>query len=86
MNQDENLDDHELITRYFNQGYTNDQIIEFLKLHNVTISLATLKRRLQALKLSRRKQGEDIINDDELRKTIEEELAGSGCFVGYRKM
>ena len=86
INKDENLEEHELITRYFKQGYTNEEIIEFLKLHNITISLATLKRRLQKLKLSRRKQGEALLNDDELRKAIEEELAGSGCFVGYRKL
>ena len=86
MKTDENLEEHELITRYFKQGYTNDEIIEFLKLHNITISLATLKRRLQTLKLSRRKKDADRINDDELRKAVEIELSGSGCFVGYRRM
>ena len=49
-------------------------------------SLAKLKKRLQTLKLSRRKQGEDRINDDDVKKAIEEELAGSGRFVGYRSM
>ena len=86
MNTDENLGEHELITRYFKQGYTNEEIIKFLKLHNITISLATLKRRLQTLKLSRRKKAADRINDDELRKAVEIELSGSGCFVGYRRM
>ncbi len=50
----------------------------------VTISLSTLKRRIQSLNLSRR--GTEPITDEEIRKAIEEELGGSGCFIGYRKM
>lgn len=86
MRTQEELEEYELIKSYFNQGYSNKEIIEFLKLHNVTISLSTLKRRLQTLKLSRRKQEASIITDEELKNAMEQELAGSGCFVGYRKM
>ncbi len=84
MRKDEDLEEHELIKRYFNQGYSNNEIIEFMKLHSVTISLSTLKRRIQSLNLSRR--GTEPVTDEEIRKAIEEELGGSGCFIGYRKM
>ena len=72
----------ELISIYFRQGNSNLEILEFLKLHGVTISLSTLKRRLTSLGLSRKTN----ISDDELRSAIEKELGKSGCFVGYRKM
>ena len=72
----------EFISIYFRQGYSNLEILEFLKLHGVTISLSTLKRRLTSLGLSRKTN----ISDDELRSAIEKELGKSGCFVGYRKM
>ncbi|KAJ7371568.1 hypothetical protein OS493_024243 [Desmophyllum pertusum] len=75
-------DDLELISQYFKQGYSNLEILEFLKLHGVSISLSTLKRRLTSLGLSRR----IFVSDDELRNAIEKELGKSGCFVGYRKM
>ncbi len=84
MRKDEDLEEHELIKRYFNQEYSNNEIIEFMKLHGVTISLSTLKRRIQSLNLSRR--GTEPVTDEEIRKAIEEELGGSGCFIGYRKM
>ena len=72
----------ELISQYFKQGYNNLEILEFLKIHGVTISLSTLKRRLRSLGLSRR----DTASDHELNDAIEKELGKSGCFVGYRKM
>ena len=72
----------ELISQYFRQDYNNLEIFEFLKLHGVSFSLSTLKRRLASLGLSRKTN----ISDDELRSAIEKELGKSGCFVGYRKM
>ena len=72
----------ELISQYFKQGYSNLEILEFLKLHGIAISLSTLKRRLRSLALSRR----STISDDDLKNAIEKELEKSGCFVGYRKM
>ncbi len=77
----------ELIQNYFNQGYTNLEIIEFLSLHDVTLSLSTLKRRLQDLQLRRRSSSHvHVVSADELKLAIQEELVGSGCVVGYRKM
>ncbi|RMX43148.1 hypothetical protein pdam_00006870 [Pocillopora damicornis] len=68
----------ELISQYFRQDYNNLEIFEFLKLHGVSFSLSTLKRRLASLGLSRKTN----ISDDELRSAIEKELGKSGCFVG----
>ena len=68
----------ELISQYFRQGYSNLQILEFLKLHGVSISLSTLKRGLASIGLLRKTN----ISDDELRSAIEKELDKSGCFVG----
>ena len=75
-------DSLELVSRDFKQGYNNLEILEFLKLHGINISLSTLKRRLTSLGLSRRR----FVSDDELRRAVEKELGRSGCFVGYRKM
>ena len=44
----------DLISSYFKQGYTNLEMLEFLKLHGITISISMLKRRLRTLGLSRR--------------------------------
>jgi len=45
-------DQLELISSYFKQGYSNLEILEFLKLHGITIIMSTLKRRLRTLGLS----------------------------------
>eukprot|EP00794_Sanderia_malayensis_P002364 gene2364-2725_t len=69
----------ELIQNYFNQGYTNLEIIEFLSLHDVTLSLSTLKRRLQDLQLRRRSSSHvHVVSADELKLAIQKELVGSG--------
>ena len=78
--QDDQL---ELILSYFKQGYSNLEFLEFLKLHGITISISTLKRRLRTLGLSRHPANIPL---DELKGIIERELGGSGCFMGYRKI
>ena len=83
LNSSAGDDQLELVSSYFKQGFSNLEIMEFLKLHGITISLSTVKRRLQTLGLSRRPAN---IPDDELKEVIERELGGSGCFVGYRKL
>ena len=67
----------ELISQYFRQGHSNLEIFEFLKLHGVSISSSTLKRRPPSLGSSRKTN----ISDDELRSAIKQELGKSGCFV-----
>ena len=76
-------DQLELISSYFKQGYSNLEMPEFLKLHGITISISTLKRRLRTLGLSRRPANMPL---DELKGIIERELGGRGCFVGYRRI
>ena len=63
----------ELIPDYFKQGYNNQEFLEFLKLHDIEISLSTLKRRLQTLGLFRnRKQGSLlVVSENELRSTVQ---------------
>ena len=63
-------DQLELIPNYFKQGYTNLEMLEFLKLHGGTVSLLTVKRRLRTLGLSRRPAN---IPRDELKEAIERE-------------
>ena len=48
MNVSKTIGEDELIISYFKQGYTNLEILEFLQLHNIEISLSTLKRRLHS--------------------------------------
>ena len=87
MTLEENSAEEELISSYFKQGYSNQEIIEFLKLHGIFLSLSTLKRRMQVLKLARREaKMKYVVSDDDLKRAIEQEIAGSVCFIGYRKM
>ena len=44
MSDSNNYDGNELISQYFKQGYSNLEILQFLKLHDIAISLSTLKR------------------------------------------
>ena len=78
---DTNENQVERISQYFKQGYSNMEIHECPKLHHVSISFSTLKRRLRSLGLSRRA----AVSDDDLKNAIEKELGKSGCSVGYRK-
>ncbi|PFX12696.1 hypothetical protein AWC38_SpisGene23301 [Stylophora pistillata] len=78
--QDDQL---ELISSYFKQENSNLEILEFLKLQGITISISTLKRRLRTLGLLRCPMNKPL---DELKRIIERELGGSGCFVGYRRV
>ena len=74
--------EREIISHYFHLGYENEVIREFLQnYHNITLSLRTLKRRLQDFGL--RRNGNDI-DRDQLRDIIKEQLHGSGRTLGYR--
>ena len=78
------IKENDLISYYFRSGYTYLEICEFLKLHDISMSLSSLKRRLKDLGLTRKDTY--IVNDNELKVAIEEEITGSGCFLGYRKV
>ena len=52
---DEEIDEKELITFYFNRGFSYNEIIQFLaKQHNISISYRTLCRHLKTYGLHRR--------------------------------
>ena len=76
--------ENDLISDYFHSGFTYLEICEFLKLYGISISLSTLKKRLKGLGLTRKDT--NFIEDEELKVAIEEEISGSGCFLGYRKV
>jgi hypothetical protein len=62
MNLGNQYEEEELIKSYFNQGYTNPEILEYLRLHGIDISLSMLKRILASMHLRRRLQhGVEII-------------------------
>ena len=70
--QEENL-----IKEYFNRGFIYEEIIEFLnKHHSITISIATLKRRLKQYGLQRKNADYDI---DVVREKLRTILDGPGC-------
>ncbi|CAB4041246.1 Hypothetical predicted protein [Paramuricea clavata] len=86
MNVDQRRDETELITSYFQQGFTNVEKLEFLKLHGIEFSSSTLKRRLQSLGLRRRIPADEQVSQEDIERMVEHELSGSKCNVGYRKM
>lgn len=74
-------DEREIIHNYFNLGYENEVILQFLAdYHGIRLGLSTLKRRLRDYGLKRR--GNDV-NVVQLRDIINETL-GSGESQGYR--
>ena len=74
--------EREIIEYYFNCGYENKVILDFLATyHENNMSLRTLKRRLREYGLRRR----NIPLDDEIiRNLIEIESNGPGELRGYR--
>ena len=73
-----------IITNYFEKGYHYEKIIIFLsKFHGINISLRTLKRRLQSYGLSRKGMN---VDEELVRRRMQQELDGPGCLYGYRAM
>ena len=76
--------EREVIERYFHLGYKYDVIIKFLRTkHDICLNVRTLKRRLVKYKLSR---NETWRSEEEVKNIVKEEMQGSGCLSGYRKM
>ncbi|XP_059188561.1 uncharacterized protein LOC131971250 [Centropristis striata] len=74
----------DLIQGYFNHGYSNAEILDFLaSKHNVHMSLCCLKRKLKSMSLSRQKDYSPLAT---VRAAIQEELKGPGQLYGYRSM
>ena len=67
MDQDASYSQEELTSNYFKQGYSNKDIIEFVKLHGVVLSLSTLKTKLKNRGLRRRFNQENRVPNDILK-------------------
>ena len=76
--------EREIIERYFHLGYKYDVISNLLRSkHDICMNVRTLKRRHVKYKLSR---NETWRSEEEVKNIIKEEMQGSGCLSGYRKM
>ncbi len=76
--------EQEIIQKYFHRGYDYRLITCLLKNeHSINISVRTLKRRLKACNLSKRREH---ICEEQVRDIIRGEMRGAGCLAGYRKM
>ena len=74
---------NDLVAEYFNQGYTNNEIVfALLSTHSVCISLATLKIILQRLGLGRRHNIMSPFHD--IIGAILDIVEHSGQCLGYR--
>ena len=79
MNESEEKD---IIQYYFHRGFTYEVILDFLQTHHgISISLRTLKRKLDKYGLKRRN---NCIDDDTIRNLIKIEIANAGEQSGYR--
>ena len=78
---DELSTERDLITNYFNRGMKYATMVFILqKIHNISISLRTLKRRLQEFGLNK-----SATNHDQARRRIPSELMGPSsqmCYCG----
>ena len=71
-----------LIQHYFHQGYEYQVILDFLSLqHGITTSLSTLKWRLHDYQLNTRQR---VVDEEELRGIVQQEISGPGVLLGYR--
>ena len=76
--------EEDLIRKYFHDGYSNDEILDFLATtHSVKMSLRTLKSKLNSFSLSRQKNYSPLAT---VRIAIQEMLKGPGQHYGYRMM
>lgn len=80
----DHYDEREVITPYFRKGHEYSRTVELLEReHNVSMSIRTLKNRLNECNLKRQN-----VNYDEqfVRERIEEILNGPGCMGDYRSV
>lgn len=73
-----------VIEKYFHLGYDYKTITDLLQVyHGITMSVRTLKRRLQSYNLVKKKIN---VDEDLIRNIIRSEMQGPGQLAGYRKM
>ena len=78
----------QLITSYFNLGYSQTEIVSALALiHSIQLSVRHLRRILKKLSLQRKRLSVDYEADiDRVIEAILKETSGSGCCLGYKSM
>jgi hypothetical protein len=83
-NEHQDYDERVVITKYFKKGFEYSAIVEMLeKEHGVTMSIRTLKSRLNGYGL----KGRNVVYDkDIVKQCIDELLNGPGCMGGYRSI
>ena len=73
------------VRRYFNDGFSYEEILEFLKIrHEYICSLSTLKRFLRKNGLRKRPLANFRDSNNLIVEAIRIELDGSGRGMGYR--
>ena len=84
-NEVRNQDD--LISNYFHQGYTNNEIAGFLALqHGIVLSVRTIKRILRRMGLRRVTHTNESPVEEIVRAILEELENSAGAFMGYRQL
>ena len=85
---EDNLSRDQLITSYFDLGYSYKEIIAALGLiHSINLSVRHLKRILKRLSLKRKRTPADYESSlDEVIRILLKELNGSGRCLGYKSM
>lgn len=74
-----------LITTYFKEGFTYNEIVNFLsKYHSISISRRHLIRILQKLGLKRKEIVEDSL--ESICKAVIDEIFSNGSCIGYKRM
>jgi len=81
------IEHRESILKYFQDGLTYEEILEFLRVyHDCIISLSTLKRFIRKQGMTKRPLERVRCTMRELEEAVNEELCGSCANVGYRRM
>ena len=80
---DDEDEDRRHIENSFHLGYKYEDIVNLLEIyHGVSMTVCTLKRRLQKYNLKKNAENDE----QELRSIIEKEIEGIGKLAGYRKI
>ena len=74
---------NETITEYFHLGHPYVAIVDLLKREGISIHLRTLKRKLKDLGLSRKR---NLVDEEAVKRLIDEEIQGAGRLAGYRSI
>ena len=73
-----------VIEKYFHLGYDYKTITDLLQVyHGITMSVRTLKRRLQSYNLVKK---EINVDEDSVQNIVRIEMQGPGRLASYRKM